>query len=163
MSPFFARKICAKELRERHREGDNMWEYRRRVHYYETDRMGVVHHSNYLRLLEEARLAWIEDHVIRYSDMEKMGIIIPAVNATGNFRDYLRFDDTFAVRVIPTKFTGVRACFKYEVYNCENGKLCYDGESEHCFVADGSYRPLSLRKKAPELYEAFRKALKAAK
>ena len=48
-----------------------MWDYRRRVNYYETDRMGVVHHSNYLRLIEEARLAWIEQHVMRYSQIER--------------------------------------------------------------------------------------------
>ena len=63
-----------------------MWEYRRRVRYYETDRMGVVHHSNYLRFLEDARMDWIRDHIINYSEMEKMGIIIPVVSATGNFK-----------------------------------------------------------------------------
>ena len=84
-----------------------MWEYRRRVRYYETDRMGVVHHSNYLRFLEDARMDWIRDHIINYSEMEKMGIIIPVVSATGNFKSFLRYDDEFAVRVFPVKFTGV--------------------------------------------------------
>ena len=39
------------------------WEYNRRVKYYETDRMGVVHHSNYLRLLEDARMDWLGDNI----------------------------------------------------------------------------------------------------
>ena len=78
-----------------------MWEYRRRVRYYETDRMGVVHHSNYLRFLEDARMDWIRDHIINYSEMEKMGIIIPVVSATGNFKSFLRYDDEFAVRFFP--------------------------------------------------------------
>jgi acyl-CoA thioester hydrolase len=137
-----------------------MWEYRRRVRYYETDRMGVVHHSNYLRFLEDARMDWIRDHIITYSEMEKMGIIIPVVSATGKFKSFLRYDDEFAVRIFPAKFTGVRICLRYEVYNTETGVLCYEGESEHYLAADGDYRPMSIKKKYPELYEAFRKAFK---
>lgn len=137
-----------------------MWDYRRKVRYYETDRMGVVHHSNYLRLLEEARLEWIDQHVMRYSQMERMGVIIPAISASGKFKEYLRFDDLFAIRVIPKKFNGVRFSFNYQIFNVENGKLCYEGESEHCFVADGDYKPISLKRKFPELYTAFQQAMK---
>ena len=136
-----------------------MWEYRRRVRYYETDRMGVVHHSNYLRFLEDARMDWIRDHIINYSEMEKMGIIIPVVSATGNFKSFLRYDDEFAVRVFPVKFTGVRIRLRYEVYNTETGVLCYDGESEHYLAEDGDYRPMSIKRKYPEHYEAFRRAM----
>ncbi|MBC7419337.1 MAG: acyl-CoA thioesterase [Bdellovibrio sp.] len=35
-----------------------MFKYTRRIHVYETDLMGIVHHSNYLRICEEARVAW---------------------------------------------------------------------------------------------------------
>ena len=136
-----------------------MWEYRRKVRYYETDRMGVVHHSNYLRLLEDARMDWIRDHVMNYSDIEKLGVIIPAVSAAGNFKAFLRYDDEFRVLVKLVKFTGVRMCFEYEIYNAETGELCYDGCSEHCFVADGDYSPLSIRRKFPEMYQAFREAV----
>lgn len=132
-----------------------MWEYRRRVRYYETDRMGVVHHSNYLRLLEDARMDWLRDHVMNYCDMEKLGIVIPAVSASGNFKDFLRYDDPFAVAVRLVKFTGVRMKFEYEVRNTDTGKLCYDGESVHCFVRDGDYKPISLKRKHPQIYEKF--------
>ncbi len=136
-----------------------MWEYRRRVRYYETDRMGVVHHSNYLRLIEDARLDWVGEYIMNYNDMEKMGVIIPVVSATGNFKAFLRYDDPFSVRVRLTRFTGVRMCFSYELYNTETGELCYDGVSEHYFAADGDYRPISVKRKFPELYRAFEKML----
>lgn len=132
-----------------------MWEYRRRVKYYETDRMGVVHHANYLRLIEDARMDWIRDHVMNYNDMEKMGVIIPAVSASGNFKAFLRYDDLFSVKIELTKFTGVRLKFRYEVHNAETGALCYDGISEHYFAEDGSYKPISLKRKFPELYKKF--------
>ena len=46
-----------------------MQKYRHIVQYYETDKMGVVHHSNYIRFLEEARCRWLEELNI---SMEKL-------------------------------------------------------------------------------------------
>ena len=57
-----------------------MFCYKRRVKYYETDRMGVVHHSNYLKIIEEARIKWCDDNIMKYSEMEKRGCIIPAAS-----------------------------------------------------------------------------------
>lgn len=132
-----------------------MWEYRRKVRYYETDRMGVVHHSNYLRLLEDARMDWIGDHVMDYGDMEKLGIIIPAVSANENFIRFLRFNDEFSVQMKLISFTGVRMEFEYEIYNVETGKLCFSGSSIHCFSRDGDYKPISVKRSHPEIYKAF--------
>jgi len=131
------------------------WKFQRRVRYYETDRMGVVHHSNYLRLIEDARMDWIDAHIMRYSDMERMGIIIPAVSAAGNFKAYLHFDDLFVITVTLVKFTGVRMEFEYEVHNGETGELCYDGSSVHYFASADGYKPISMKRKFPEIYEKF--------
>ncbi len=131
------------------------WEFSRRVLYYETDRMGVVHHSNYLRLLEDARMEWFGAHLMRYSDMEKMGIIIPTVEATGHFKAFLVFDDPFTVSMKMIRFNGIRISFSYEIRQSETGVLCYDGETTHCFTSgtDGVYKPLSMKKSYPDLYE----------
>ena len=83
------------------------WTYSRRVKYYETDRMGVVHHSNYLRLLEDARMEWVEQNVIRYSDLERKGVIIPFVESHGKFLSFLRFDDPFTVHINLISHTAV--------------------------------------------------------
>ena len=136
-------------------ENSKNWQYSRRVRYYETDRMGVVHHSNYLRLLEDARMDWIGDHVMNYADMERLGLIIPAVSASGNFKAFLRYDDPFVVTVRLVKFTGVRLYFTYEIHHSDTGELCYDGESVHYFAMGEDYRPVSLKRKFPELYQAF--------
>ena len=56
-----------------------MWSYSRDVNYYETDRMGVIHHSNYLRILEEARMAWMEANLIPYPEIERQGNTFYAV------------------------------------------------------------------------------------
>lgn len=135
---------------------DMSWEFHRRVRYYETDRMGVVHHSNYLRLLEDARMDWIGAHIMSYSRMEReLGIIIPAVSASGRFKSFLHFDDPFSVSVRLVKFTGVQMFFTYEVRNSDTGELCYEGESVHCFTAGENYHPISLKRSHPELYQKF--------
>ena len=134
------------------------WSYTRRVHYYETDRMGVVHHSNYLRLVEEARLAWVEQNVMSYADIEKNGVVIPAISACGHFKNFLHYNDLFSVHVTLTKFNGVRFSFEYVIYN-EEGTLIYEGTSEHCFVTYDGYHPISLKRKYPELYNKFAEQL----
>ncbi len=45
--------------------------YERKINYYETDRMGVVHHSNYIRYLEEARTEWLEALDMPFDLLEK--------------------------------------------------------------------------------------------
>ncbi len=128
---------------------------RRRVRYYETDRMGVVHHSNYLRLLEDARMDFLTAHNIDYCALEKRGIIIPCANAQGNFRGYLYFDDPFSVHMALVKCTGARLGFAYQVFNDNTGQLCYDGTTEHFFARDGDYFPISIKHREPELYQQF--------
>ena len=58
--------------------------YERKINYYETDRMGVVHHSNYIRYLEEARTEWLEVLNMPFDLLEKNEITIPVlgVNCT---------------------------------------------------------------------------------
>ena len=118
------------------------WEYNRRVKYYETDRMGVVHHSNYLRLLEDARMDWLGENLITYSELERLGVIIPCVSAS------------FKVVMRLTGFKGVKMSFAYEIINTDTNELCYKGISSHFFAKDGSYKPyLSFRKDFPKLYQ----------
>ena len=71
----------------------NRTPYRRRVQYYETDRMGIVHHSNYIRWFEEARTDFLRNNGIVYSDLEQSGVMIPVVNVSCRFRTPARYDE----------------------------------------------------------------------
>ncbi|MBQ8026030.1 MAG: acyl-CoA thioesterase [Oscillospiraceae bacterium] len=144
------------------------WTYCRRVRYYETDRMGVVHHSNYLRFLEDARMDWISAKIMSYREMEKMGIIIPAVSAEEHFKGFLRFDDPFSVEVRLVEYTGARIGFVYEIRNTDTGEVCYTGKSQHYFSPDGNqpgleYGPMSIKRKFPELHRKFLEMLEQDK
>ncbi len=131
-----------------------MFAYRRRVKYYETDRMGVVHHSNYLKIIEEARLQWCNENIMDYKEMEKRGCIIPAQSASENFIKYLRFDDPFRVEVMLKEYKGIKMTFSYKIYNENDNTLCYTGESSHFFAKETGkeqYLPyISFRKDFPK-------------
>ncbi len=139
-----------------------MFEYKRRVKYYETDRMGVVHHSNYLRIVEEARLSWCDENIMSYSEMEKHGCIIPALSAEENFINYLRFDDAFTVTVKLIEYKGVKMTFAYEIHNDNSGELCYTGKSSHFFAKDNgdeTYSPyIGFRRDFPDCDKRLRES-----
>jgi len=53
--------------------------YRHTVQYYETDKMGITHHSNYIRWMEEARVDFMSQIGWDYAKLEKEGVICPVV------------------------------------------------------------------------------------
>ena len=134
------------------------WTYKSKVRYFETDRMGVVHHSNYLRFLENARMDWMDENIMKYSELEKLGVIVPAISASGNFKGFLHFDEHYSITMKLIEYTGVRMKFSYEIYSDDTGKLCYDGETAHFFSSDAlktgkDYMPISIKRKLPEVHE----------
>lgn len=135
--------------------------FRRKVNYYETDRMEVVHNSNYMRYMEEARMYWMDALGMNCRELEERGIVIPCVSAEQKFRDYLRYDDIFTVKLVLEEFTGVRMKFSYEFYNEASGVNCFSGTSEHYFAKQGDYKPMSLKRKHPKLFKQLADLVKA--
>ena len=125
--------------------------YRRQVYYYETDQMAIVHHSNYIRWFEEARLDFMDQAGVSYRALEQSGIIIPVVDVQCSYLSSARFDDRLEIRPILTKYTGVRMVFRYEVRFQKDGSLSATGTSSHCFL-DENHRPVSLKRRDPELH-----------
>lgn len=67
--------------------------FERKINYYETDKMGVVHHSNYIRYLEEARCFWLEKEGIPFSLLEENGITIPVLGVDCVYKYHVTFND----------------------------------------------------------------------
>ena len=133
-----------------------MWSYSRDVNYYETDRMGVIHHSNYLRILEEARMAWMKENLIPYPEIENRGIIVPFTESNATFISFLRFGDTFRVDMELVRFTGLRMVFRYRVYNETTGELWHKAETVHYTTTREDYKPTSVKRTHPDLFEALK-------
>lgn len=134
--------------------------YKRKVHYYETDRMQVVHHSNYIRWMEEARIECLDALGVCYVDMEARGIISPVLSVECHYRSMSRFGETVRIETKLTEVTRVSYSLSYRIYDDATGELRADGTSSHCFINEKG-RPISLAKKDPELYERACKAVEA--
>ena len=128
--------------------------YKRRAYYYETDKMGIVHHSNYVRILEESRVDLMTKAGLPFTMVEQMGLMIPVLAVQLEYKFPLRFDDEFEVICRLTDFNGCKFSVKYEVNNLTTGKLALTAETKHCFT-DENLMPLRLKKKFPEVYEKF--------
>ena len=73
----------------------NIRPYRRKAYYYETDRMDIVHHSNYVRWLEETRVDLLEQIGCPFAEIEKRGLVSPVLSVETNYRFPVRFGDEF--------------------------------------------------------------------
>ncbi len=127
--------------------------YTRRVNYHETDQMGVVHHSNYLRYFEEARTDFMRTVGLPYAVMEARGILMPVLEVACRYKSPARYDDELTIRSRMNELDAVRCGVAYTVHNQE-GQLLAEAASKHCFI-DKGFRPLSLKRSAPDLYEVF--------
>lgn len=134
----------------------------RKVAYYETDKMQVVHHSNYIRYMEEARLDWFERHGLNYEYLEKAGIMLPVVSVNAKYEKPLKFNDTFNVTTTLTELTNVKVKMEYVIKDSSTGNICCTGESTHCFV-DENFKPIALRKVHPEIFDLFKSSLRLSK
>ena len=68
--------------------------YIHKTHYYESDQMGVIHHSNYIRWFEEARTAFMDDRGYTYARLEHEGIISPVLTVECEYRKMMHYGDT---------------------------------------------------------------------
>lgn len=121
--------------------------YRHKAQYYETDTMQIVHHSNYIRWMEEARVDLLEQMGLGYDKMEIEGVLSPVLSVQCEFKGMTRFAETVEIRTQLTKYTGVRFELSYEMIG-PDGTLRARGTSAHCFI-DGSGKPISLRRRNP--------------
>ena len=125
--------------------------YRHKVKYYECDAMGVVHHSNYVRFMEEARVELMDRLGFGYERMEAEGVISPVVALSCKYQSPARFQDVVDIMVRPVATGGLKISFSYEMR--VNGQLVCTAESTHCFLENG--HPVGLERRFPDFYAAL--------
>ena len=128
--------------------------YERNINYYETDQMQVVHHSNYIRYFEEARISYLNDCGLPYAQMEEMGVMIPVLSVDAEYKTMTRFGDTIEIELGFTSYDGLRFTVSYVIRDKESGEVRCTGNSKHCFLKkDG--KPVMVRKKFPKIHEVM--------
>ncbi len=131
--------------------------YLHKIQYYETDKMGITHHANYIRFMEEARIDFFEQIGFPYHEFEAKNYLSPVVNVSCTYQKTTTYPDILSIYV--------------KVSNCKKFKftLCYTmhigdtivctGESTHCFL-DASGRPVCFAKAFPALYKRLLEEMK---
>jgi acyl-CoA thioester hydrolase len=134
------------------------FEHRIRARYQETDAMGVVYHANYLNWFEISRTEWVRSLGRPYTEFEKMGLMMPVVDAKIRFLAPARYDDLIVIRNQITLFSPVRLTFEYEIRKEEDDTLLVTGQTDHVWI-NREWRPISLKKVDREAYEFIEKWL----
>lgn len=111
------------------------------VRYYETDKMGIVHHSNFLRYLEIARLEWLNKLGLDYNEIEKNGIILPVVDVSISYKQPARYGDTLRVQLSLKDRPKVTINFDYKVINQFNKLICI-AQTKICFLNEKTRRAI---------------------
>lgn len=131
--------------------------YTHRVQYYETDMMGVVHHANYIRWMEEARIDFMDRLGFPYAAMEAAGVVSPVKALSCEYKAPCTFGDVVGVTVSVASFNGVVMKIRY-VMEKENGEIACEASSEHVFL-NREGRFVRMKREMPEFCEAIEKSI----
>lgn len=121
------------------------------VRYAETDMMGIVHHSRYYPWFEVARTDFIKKIGMSYTEMEKMGIMLPLTETAAKYYYGLKYEDEVLVTCKMTKLTVARCEFTYEVYKLPEKKLMTVGKTVTALL-NREFVPVNLKKLYPEIW-----------
>ena len=126
-----------------------MFTYTRKAQYHETDKMNIIHHSNYIKWMEEARIEYMDSIGFGFVKVEELEIMSPVAGITINYKSPVRFGDIVDITVKITRYSGVIQEIAYEISNRTTGQLSATAPSKHCYTKDGEI--VNLKHALPEL------------
>ena len=132
-----------------------MHTYIHRVNYYETDKMGITHHSNYIRWMEEARADYLKSLGYGLRRLEADGITSPVVSVECRYKHTTTFDDEIKIEVAIEKYNSVKLELSYIMTELITGTVVLTAKSAHCFIDDKG-KPIIVKKLFPEFDEILR-------
>ena len=106
-----------------------------RVNFYDTDLMGVVHHSNYIRWFETGRVEFLRTLGIDLNEMINDGILFPIVEVQAKYFEPAKFDDELELEIIPANLTKVKWEFEYKIRRAGEEKILVEGFSRNVFTS----------------------------
>lgn len=118
------------------------------VQYYETDKMGITHHSNYIRFMEETRVDFLNQLGYGFDTLEADGIVSPVMSVTCDYKKTTTFAEQICIELSVLRCTTYKLIFGYTMK--VDSEVVATASSTHCFLEDG--KPISLETHYPELY-----------
>lgn len=108
-----------------------------RVKFYDTDVMGVVHHSNYIRMFETGRVEFLRALGIDLNEMIRDGILFPIVDIGAKFHAPAKFDDELEISTTAEALTRAKMKFNYAIRLRGEEKILVEGTSTNVFTREG--------------------------
>ena len=124
------------------------------VRYYETDLMGIVHHSNYVRYFECGRIAMLEEMGIPIHKIEESGIMLPVISVECRYRIPTKMGDRLKIISKVERMPMAKMIIKNEIYNQNNEMVC-DGTVAIGFIHSDTRRPTRAPKIFTEIAEKY--------
>lgn len=128
--------------------------YQHKAQYYETDQMGIIHHSNYIRWFEEARIDAMEQAGLGYQALEHAGVVSPVLSVFCEYKSMVHFNDIVLIKAEVKKYNGITMTIHYEVSDKVSGMIRCVGQTKHCFLNKEGH-PVSLKKSYAEFDKHF--------
>ena len=121
------------------------------VRYYETDQMGIVHHSNYIRYFECGRNAMLKDMDLPIEKVEEAGVMMPVVAVDCRYRIPARMGDTLRIVSMIDTMPTAKVVIKSEIYNQDDALVC-SGSVTLGFIDAATRRPVRCPKILVDLF-----------
>ena len=125
-----------------------------RVRYKDTDQMGIMHHSNYVVLYEQARTEWLRAMGLTYAEIERRGVMSPIIEIHSRYHYPAFYDEVLTVKVSIDEMPAARLIVASEVYN-EAGKLINTGSVTLGFMNSATRRPCRVPEWFTEALEEY--------
>ena len=120
-----------------------------RVRYAEADRMGLLHHANYLVYFEQGRTELLRAQGLAYRDLEDQGYLLVLTKAQVRYRSPARYDDLLTLRTTLVRTTHVKIEHRYELLR--GSELLAEGETTlACINREGKVQELPAMLRLPE-------------
>ena len=111
------------------------------VRYYETDQMGIVHHSNNIRYFECGRVAMLKELGFPVEKIEEAGVMLPVVSVDSRYKVPARLGDTLRVVSYIDEVPRARLVIRTEIFN-PSGQLVCEGTVVLGFINSQTRRPV---------------------
>lgn len=148
------------------------------VRYGETDMMGVVYHANYLLYFEDARIDYLNAADFSYNErIEQAGYMSPIYHIDITYKAPLRYGEAGFVRTSVAKNLPMRTVYRQQVFRAEDAAgtdeagepLLREGATPLvdalvtvCVVERETFKPVSLKRTFPDLFEKYEKLVEEA-
>ncbi|MBO5815567.1 MAG: acyl-CoA thioesterase [Bacteroidales bacterium] len=122
------------------------------VRYYETDQMGIVHHSNYIRYFECGRVAMLRDLGFPVEKIEETGVMLPVVSVECRYKVPAKLGETLKIVSMIDEVPRARLVIKTEIFN-PAGQLVCEGGVVLGFINSQTRRPVRCPDDLVKIFE----------